>query len=290
MGKNLDNHKGIIVIAIIYVNAVSFLGDASDLNIILKYFYSLSSYGLPLLFMISAYNYGKTHDHFSHFTKTFLKYSKYLIITVIINLIIFDIDFSVYEAFFLSKDAVGYFWFIKTLLIFQLFILASYLFNDGLLIVFASLLLVASTQGEIGSVVYFIYFIFGFFYSRINTHFSDLIPKNLKYIVLLAPFALKFLYYPVSPFVFVTTFLLFNGIIHTKREVHTILEFYGRNSLESIFFQYFAVEFIAHYIDPYNPLIDFVVLVIITTGCVYVYEKIYTYIRNKYFPNFMRLD
>ncbi len=288
MGKNLDNHKGLIIIAIIYVNAVSYLGQPSDLNIVMKYTYSLCSYALPLLFMISAYSYGKQHDHFSHFKKTFLKYSKYLLITVIVNLVLFDIDFNVYEAFFLSREAVGYFWFIKTLLIFQLFILASYLFNDGLLIVFASLILVAGTQQDVGSIIYFMYFLFGFFYSRINTQLSLFIPTKLKYIILVAPFLLNFLYYPMSPFVFVTSFLMFNGIVHTKREVHTVLEFYGRNSLETIFFQYFIVEFIAHFIDPYNAVLDFLVLMAITTICVYFYERLYNYIRNKYFPNFMR--
>lgn len=281
MAKNLDNHKGVIVIAVIYVNAVSYLSNGDAMNIFMKYLYSLSSYALPLLFMISAYNYDKSDSNFHNFRSTFFKYNKYLIMTIIINALFFDISFDFNQAFLLSEDAVGFLWFMKTFLIFQLFILANYFFTEGLLIVFVILLLTTTTQKDIGFALYFIYFLFGYSYSRINTHLSDLVPKQLKYVVLLTPFVMNYEYHPIGAYIFITTFFLFNGIIHTKREVKTILGFYGRNSLQSIFFQYFIIELFVLFKLEYSPLIEFVLLLSLTTICVLFYEKISTSLLEK---------
>lgn len=240
--------------------------------------------------MICAYQYAQSNCHIQHFQKALLKYSKYLIITAVLNFLILGIDFKPSDAILMSDNAIAYFWFIKTLLLFQLFVLALYVFNEGLLALVLILMLLSSSKYAISNdmLIYFTYFIIGYFYKKSQINLNKYLPWWLMLVSIFTPFILNFQYETVNGYVFITSFLVFNGIQKINDLNLELLRFYGFRSLEAVFFQYIIIEICKRLEWGASLFIKYIIVVMLTSICVYYYTKMYQKIHQKHVKKILR--
>lgn len=276
MNNNINSVRGITIIGIMYIHTISFLVDYNDLSYIVRYLFSMASLCVPLLFMISGYLFNRSKNQKRNTKKLVYTYLKFVIVVILINLFILHVKFDIYKIFLFNQSSIGYLWFIKVLIYFQLIILSFKYCKSGL--VFILLLFIVSTVPGTRIELYFygVNYFTGYYISKSKHNIFSYIPKYFWVFSLTMPFMLQLQYYTYSVRVYLMTIIVFTCLLKIKSN-HPIkfLEYFSKNGLTYLTFQYLSVELLLRIQIDYKLFIPtFITVLILSTIFVLVYDFI----------------
>ncbi len=280
---SLNNLRGITIVSILYIHTISFLVNYNEIPQIAKYFYSLSSISVPLLFMLSGYLYRTSSNQFLRFKQLTITYIFYVGVTMLVNSLLLGVNTNFKHAFLYNPSSIGYLWFIKVLIFCELIIILYKFNREGLIALFL-LFLISTNQVYASEIIFYTlsYFI-GYYANKDRFKVFEFIPKASIVYLFILPLLLNNLYYNANYFTLIIATIVFASILKFKSvKKQPILEFYSRNSLELLFFQYFIIEILLRVpIEYTNLLLSFALVFSLCSMSVLIFEKSKIYIRGE---------
>lgn len=269
MSGKLEKTKGIIVIGIIFVHTIIFTDNYNSLPEILRLVYSLLSVTIPTYLMICGYQYYFKENKALVLKQNIKEYLIYGVLTLLISLIIFKINYTVYDLMLFNQMSVGYMWLIKIGLYCQI---AFYLVKkDKEYIITIILVLLASTVNtDLREMIFYISsFSLGYLLASSNNKINRFIPSYAVVIIGLIPLVFQLNYYQSDIRLLLFSFVLVSGLlnININKEIK-FLNFYAKNFINFIFVHYLVIELMLKLNISFRMQVTYIIVTLIVSSLI----------------------
>lgn len=239
MKRNINAHIGFILIAIIFINTISYLFTYESLSSFEKGIYSFTSLTIPILFMLWGYKFSQVSDKLQEMKIKFKEYLVYGLVTLAGSLVLFNINYTIYDLLLFNQSSVGFMWLLKIQL--YCFAIIYSLKNDKEYLITLLLVFLVSTRNtnDLEIIIYLVSFILGYLLGKNKWHISSLIPKYMVVLVTLTPIVFQNYYVTADIRQVMLAFLVVNWIVKSK----SYFKFKFFQQLNQDFVKYLVVHY-----------------------------------------------
>ncbi len=239
MKRNINAHIGFILIAIIFINTISYLFTYESLSSFEKGIYSFTSLTIPILFMLWGYKFSQVSDKLQEMKIKFKEYLVYGLVTLVGSLVLFNINYTIYDLLLFNQSSVGFMWLLKIQL--YCFAVIYSVKNDKEYLITLLLVFLVSTRNtnDLEIIIYLVSFILGYLLGKNKWHISSLIPKYMVVLVTLTPIVFQNYYVTADIRQVMFAFLVVNWIVKSK----SYFKFKFFQQLNQDFVKYLVVHY-----------------------------------------------